>query len=63
MMSDRNTRNGSGEKILSDPEHHYFKIANKVLYFQNFGQTNKYVVEVFLKWSDQSRTPSVTPET
>ena len=32
--------------------------AVKILYLQNFGRTNNCVVEVFLKWSDQSRTPS-----
>ena len=35
--------------------------AVKVLYLQNFGRTNNCVVEVFLKWSDQSRTPSAAP--
>ena len=32
----------------------------KVLYFQNFGRTNNCVVEVFLEWSDQPRSPSAT---
>ena len=36
--------------------------AVKVLYFQNFGRTNNCLVEVFLKWSDQSWTPSATAE-
>ena len=35
--------------------------AVKVLYFQNFGRTNNCLVKVFLKWSDQSCTPSATP--
>ena len=35
--------------------------AVKVLYFQNFGPTSNCLVEVFLKWSDQSRTPSAIP--
>ena len=36
--------------------------AVKVLYLQNFGRTNNCVVEVFLKWSDKSRTPSAAHE-
>ena len=37
-----------------------FPFAVKILYIQNYGQTNNCLVEVFLKWSDQSRTPSAT---
>ena len=36
--------------------------AVKVLYIQNFGRTNNYLLEIFLKWSDQSPTPSANPE-
>ena len=32
----------------------------KVLYFKNFGLTNNCLVKAFLKWLDQSRTPSAT---
>ena len=35
--------------------------AVEVLYSQNFGQTNNCVLEVFLKWLNQSCTPSVAP--
>ena len=37
------------------------EFAVEVLYFQNFGQTDNCIVEVSLKWSDQSHTPSATP--
>ena len=36
--------------------------AVKVSYFLNFGRTNNCLVEAFLKWSDQSSTPSAAPE-
>ena len=32
----------------------------EVLYSQNFGWTNNCVAEVFLKWSNQSCSPSTT---
>ena len=35
-----------------------FPFAVNVLYVQNYGRTNNCIVEVFLKWSDQSGTPS-----
>ena len=38
-----------------------FPFAVKVLNIQQFGQTNNCLVEVFLKWSDQSYTPSAIP--
>ena len=34
----------------------------KALYFQSSGQTNKCQIEVLFKWSDQSCTPSPSPE-
>ena len=44
----RSLRTWSDQEIL--------QFAVKVLYFHNFGRTNNCPVEVFLKWSDQSRT-------
>ena len=38
-----------------------FAIYGQSLIFQNFGRTNNCAVEVLLKWSDQSRTPSPAP--
>ena len=33
------------------------------LYFQSCGRTNNYKIEVLFKWSDESCSPSATPET
>ena len=44
-----------GPKILS------FMV--KALYFQSYGRTNNCQIQVLYKWSDQSSTPSATPET
>ena len=38
-----------------------FAIYGQSLIFQNFGQTNNCAIEVLLKWTDQSRTPSPAP--
>ena len=40
----------------------FFQCGQSLIYFQNFGRTNNCVVVAFLKWSDQSRTPSAAPE-
>ena len=53
-------RSGSTTATLVGPK--ILPFAVKVLYFQNFNRTNNCLVEVFLKWSDQSRTPSATPD-
>ena len=46
---------GSATPTLVGPK--IVPFAVKVLYCQDFGLTNNCLVEVFLKWSDQSRTP------
>ena len=38
-----------------------FAIYGQHLIFQNFGRKNNCAVEVSLKWSDQSHTPSPAP--